>query len=44
MIVVLADEQRCELADGLDRFGKFAALALEFRGLAGAVSEDNRRT
>ena len=43
MVVLLAHQQLHRLAGGFDRGGKFAVLALELRGLAGAVGDDQRR-
>ena len=40
---MLADQQLHHLAAGFNRSGEFAILALEFRSLAGAVGDDQRR-
>jgi len=40
---VLAHQQPHLLAGGFDRSGKFAVLALELGGLAGAVRDNQRR-
>jgi class 3 adenylate cyclase len=42
MVVVLADQQLHLLAGGFDLSGKFAVLALELGGLAGAVCDNQR--
>ena len=43
MVVMLADQQLHHLVAGFNRGGEFAILALEFRSLAGAVADDQRR-
>ena len=43
MVVMLADQQLDDLAAGFNRGSEFAIPALEFRSLAGAVGDDQRR-
>jgi hypothetical protein len=43
VVVVLSNKQLHRISGGFDRGGKFAVLALELRGLAGAVRDNKRR-
>jgi hypothetical protein len=43
VVVVLSNKQLHRIFGGFDRGGKFAVLALELRGLAGAVRDNKGR-